>query len=278
MHIRSVARSAAILGVAAFAVAALPAGAGAAPAPAAARIHLIHGIPDVPVDVAAGGAEVFADFEFGQTKDLSALAGTTLADLQVLAAGTDTVAIDAGDVALPASGNYTVIAHLTAEGDPTLSVFENDTAAIAAGQGRLVVRHTAAAPAVDIKANGAVAFAGVTNPNEGSADLPVGTISAEVVPAGAASPVVIGPADLAIADGTSLIVYAIGSLDSGTLGVLTETITGLGSNPTRIDTGNSPIDTGDEGSNLSLLIVAMVSAAGIAGAGTLFVRTRRAEA
>ena len=145
----------------------------------------------MPVDVAAGGAEVFADFEFGQTKDLSALAGTTLADLQVLAAGTDTVAIDAGDVVLPATGNYTVIAHLNADGT-RLDRLRQYTSLTAAGQGRLVVRHTAAAPAVDIRANGTVAFAGVTNPNEGAADLPAGTISADVVPAGAAEPVVIG--------------------------------------------------------------------------------------
>jgi hypothetical protein len=274
MRIRSVIGSAAVvLGVAAVTVSVSPLTVGAAADQGAVRIHLIHGIPDVPVDVAAGGAEVFADFEFGQTKDLSALAGTTLTDLQVLAAGTDTVAIDAGDVALPATGNYTVIAHLTADGDPTLSVFENSTAAIAAGQGRLVVRHTAAAPAVDVKANGAVAFAGVTNPNEGSADLPVGTVSAEVVPAGASEPVVIGPADLSIVDGTSLIVYAVGSLEGDTLGVLTETITGLGSNPSRVDTGNSPID---DGSNTGLWI-AIVAAIGLAAGGTLLVRARRVE-
>lgn len=275
MRIRSLVRHAAVAGAVALVVA-VPSGAGAAPASAPARIHLIHGIPGVPVDVAAGGAEVFADFEFGQTKDLSALAGTTLTNLQVLAAGTTTVAIDAGDVALPATGNYTVIAHLTAAGQPTLSVFENSTATIAAGQGRLVVRHTAAAPAVDIKANGAVAFAGVTNPNEGSADLPVGTISAEVVPAGAATPVVIGPANLSIADGDALIVYAVGSLQGGTLGVLTETITGLGTNPSRIDTGNSPID-GDGGSNLGLWF-ALAATAGVALAGVVVVRGRRATA
>ena len=37
------------------------------------RIHLIHGIPDTPVDVAAGGENVFTDFNFGDTQDLSAL-------------------------------------------------------------------------------------------------------------------------------------------------------------------------------------------------------------
>jgi hypothetical protein len=273
MRLRPAVLSAAIMTGAVFTCAGVASTAGAAPG-ATARIHLIHGIPDVPVDVAAGGAEVFADFQFGQTKDLSALAGTTLEDLQVLAAGTSTVAIDAGDIALPATGNYTVIAHLTATGTPTLTVFANDTSPIAAGQGRLVVRHTAAAPAVDVRADGVVAFAGVTNPNQGSADLPAGTISADVVPGEATQPIVIGPADLSVKAGDSLIVYAVGSLDGDTLGVLTETITGLGSNPTRIDTGNSPIDTDTSASNtMWLVLLGAVSAGSV---GLLVVRARRA--
>ncbi|MEZ5218514.1 MAG: DUF4397 domain-containing protein [Ilumatobacteraceae bacterium] len=234
--------AAAVLSVGALGTFVAVSGVPGAGAQEAARIHLIHGIPDTPVDVDAGGEEVFANFAFGETKDLSALAGQTLAGLQIKVAGTEDVAIDAGDVALPASGNYTVIAHLDAAGAPALAVFENDTSPIAAGEGRLVVRHAAAAPAVDVRANGQVAFAGVTNGAEASADLPVGTISADVVPAGATEPVVIGPADLAITDGTSLVVYAVGSLDAGSLTVLTETIEGLGTEPARVNTGNSPID------------------------------------
>ena len=119
---------------------------GAAGAQDAARVHLIHGIPDADVDLAAGGAVVIPGFSYGDTQDLSGFAGTTLADLQVLLAGTDTVAIDVGDFDVPASGNFTAIAHLDAAGTPTVSVFENDTSTIAAGSGRLVVRHTAFAP------------------------------------------------------------------------------------------------------------------------------------
>lgn len=227
-----------------------------------ARIHLIHGIPDTTVDVVAGGEVVFGDFQFGDTQDLSALAGETLVGLQVRLAGTEDVAIDAGDTALPASGNYTIIAHLDEAGTPTLAVFENDTSTIDAGEGRLIVRHTAQAPAVDVKADGAVAFSSLTNPNSVQADLPVGTISAEVVPAGADEPVVIGPVDLPIEDGSALIVYAVGSLDAGSVTALTESITGLGTAPTAVNTGNSPV-----GSNLpvwaaglgTLLLVAVVA-------------------
>lgn len=214
----------------------------AAPASAqSARIHLIHGIPGVDVDVEAGGDTVFEDFAFGDTQDLSAFAGATLADVKVKVAGGDAVAIDAGDVTLPAAGNYTIIAHLDADGTPTLGVFENNVSTIGAGEGRITVRHTAQAPAVDILANGAVAFGDVPNGASADADLAAGTISVEVVPAGATSPVVIGPADLPISAGSNLIVYAVGSLGDESLTVLTESIDGLGAAPSAVNTGNSPV-------------------------------------
>ncbi len=239
-----------------------------------ARIHLIHGIPGVDVDVEAGGENVFEGFSFKDTQDLSALAGETLTGLKVKVAGTDDVAIDAGDVALPASGNYSVIAHLDADGTPTLAVFENDTSTIEAGNGRLIVRHTAAAPAVDVKANGDVAFSNLSNPNEAKADLPVGTISAEVVPTGADEPVVIGPADLPITDGDALIVYAVGSLDDGTVDVITESITGLGSAPSAVPTGDSPVQAA---SGLPVGLTLMVLGGLALGAGGA-VATRRVRA
>jgi len=231
-----------------------------------ARIHLLHGIPDTDVDVEAGGSNVFEGFSFGDTQDLSAFAGATLEDVKVKVAGTDTVAIDAGDVALPASGNYTIVAHLDASGTPSIAVFNNDTSSTAAGQGRITVRHAAAAPAVDILANGDVAFANVPNGQGGSADLAAGSISASVVPAGASDPVVIGPADLPITEGANLIVYAVGSLDAGSLTVLTESISGLASAPLAVNTGNSPVTNASTGVNL-----AAVAAVGVAMAAAVAV-------
>jgi hypothetical protein len=273
MHrlVASLAALAVALGLAVAAGPVAPAG-----AQEGARIHLIHGIPDTPVDVAANGEVLISDFQFGDTEDLSALAGQTLSGLEVRPAGTEDVAIDGGDLALPASGNVTAIAHLDAEGTPTLTVFDNDTAPVAAGQGRLVVRHTAAAPAVDVKANGEVAFSNLSNPNEAKADLPAGTISAEVVPTGTNEPVVIGPADLPVTEGSSLIVYAVGSLDDGTLQTLTETIDGLGSGPGSVPTGNSPVENGSSTGPLAAAGVAgaLVLAGGVATA----VARRRATA
>jgi hypothetical protein len=240
-----------------------------------ARIHLIHGIPDVDVDVEVDGSDVIEGFAFQDTQDLSSFAGQTLAGLKVKVAGTDDVAIDAGDVALPASGNFTVIAHLDAEGNPTLGVFENDTSAISAGEGRLVVRHTAAAPAVDILADGQAAFTNVPNGAEGQVELPAGTISASVVPTGATEPVVIGPADLPITEGSSLIVYAVGSLDGDTLTVLTESIDGLGSTPTVVNTGTSPVSSGDRAGLLIAGLGVFAAAAAVAVGRVVIAFARR---
>jgi hypothetical protein len=238
-----------------------------------ARIHLIHGIPDVDVDVEAGGETVFEGFSFGDTQDLSALAGATLEDLQVKAAGTDDVAIDAGDVTLPESGNYTVIAHLDGAGTPTISVFDNDVSMLEAGEGRLTVRHTAAAPAVDVLAGGDAVLTDVVNGDGGTLDLPAGTVSASVVPTGETEPVVIGPADLDVAEGAHLLVYAVGSLDDESLTVLTETIEGLHGNPDRIDTGNSLPSVSDSGLSLAAALIGGLVLFGGAGSYAL-IRTR----
>ena len=230
-----------------------------------ATIMLAHGIPDTDVDVVVDGDIVIPNYSFGSMEDLSAFAGQTLPNLTVNLAGTDTVALDLGDFAVPASGNYTVVAHLDADGNPTASVFENDTSTIAAGAGRLVVRHTAAAPEVDILANGSAAFTSVPNGAEGQVDLAAGTISAEVVPAGATEPVVIGPADLPITEGASLIVYAVGSLADGNLTVLTQSISGLGSTPSVVNTGNSPVDGGSN--NTSVIALGAVALLGLGFVG-----------
>ena len=227
-----------------------------------ARIHLIHGIPGVDVDVEAGGEVVIPGFSFKDTQDLSDFAGQTLPDVKVKVAGTDDVAIDVGDLALPDSGNVTAIAHLDADGTPTVTIYNNDVSQLDAGEGRLTVRHTAAAPAVDVLAGGEVVFSNLANAGEAAADLPAGTVSASVVPTGATEPVVIGPADLPVGEGSSLIVYAVGSLDDDTIDVITESIDGLHGTPTAVNTGNSPVSSGTSSATLIAIAAAALLASG----------------
>ena len=192
---------------------AVPAAAGAQTAPAA-TIMLLHGIPGTPVLV--DGKVVIPNFEPGKMQDLTSFAGKTLTNLEVRLAGKTDVAI--GPVAkfdVPATGNYTVVAHLDAAGKPTLTPFKNDTSALEAGKGRLTVRHTAAAPAVDIVLGSARPFTNLANGKEGSAALAAGSIAgAKVAPTGKDPIADVPTVDLKA--GTNLIVYAVGSLEAKT--------------------------------------------------------------
>ena len=139
---------------------------------------------------------------------------------------------------LKAGGNYTAVAHLNENGDPTATLFTNDTSKTDAGQGRLTVRHTAAAPAVDILAGGDAVISDLSNPDEKVLDLDAGTVEAAVAAAGTTDPV-IGPADVTVAEGKNTIVYAWGSLEDDNLKLAIQTISGLHSPPHGVNAGEA---------------------------------------
>ncbi|SCX41229.1 protein of unknown function [Klenkia marina] len=214
----------------------------ATPAAAAdtATVSVLHAVPGVPVDVYANGEELIPDFQPGTLTDpLQLPAGEY--DLAIYPAGSDPAttqpAAKADDVAVPAGANATVAAHLTPEGTPVLTPYVNDTSAVPAGQARVTVRHTAAAPAVDVRANGAVIASNLTNPGEASLETAPGTVSADVVLAGTDT-VAIGPADLTLAEGTSTVVYAWGSADAG-YQLAVQTIEGTHSSPSGVPGGSA---------------------------------------
>lgn len=227
------------LGIAAGAIAAVGLIAPAQAATAAnAQLSVLHAIPDTPVDVYVNGDLTIDDFQPG---DLAgplelpagayevALTATDAADDSAPVLGPVSVTLDAGV-------NYTAVAHLNADGDPTVTPYVNDTSQTAAGQGRLTVRHDAAAPAVDVLAGGAAVIEGLANPDEETLNLAPGTISASVAAAGTTDPV-IGPADVTITEGTLTVVYAWGSLEDDNLALAVQTISGLHSTPGGVNSG-----------------------------------------
>jgi hypothetical protein len=191
-------------------------------------VTVVHGVPGLTVDVYVNGDLTLEGFAPDTVTDpLELPAGDY--EFEVYAAGADPEADQpaiTGSATLPAGANASVVAHLTATGDPTLSVFVNDPSEIAAGNARLVVRHTAAAPAVDVLANGEAVITNLANPDEAQADVPAGDYSAVVAATGTTAPV-IGPAGLTLEEGTAYLVYAVGSLEDDTLKLLTQTISDL---------------------------------------------------
>ncbi|GAA1735472.1 hypothetical protein GCM10009809_33290 [Isoptericola hypogeus] len=244
-------RSAALVGASAAALIGLTALA-AAPSAAAdtadgAVLSVMHGVPDTPVDVWVDDELTVDDFEPGDMAGPLDLPAGTYA-VAVTAADAEDASdpvIGPIDLELEAGGNYTAVAHLDADGQPTATLFTNDISATAAGEGRLTVRHVAAAPAVDVLAGGDAVISGLENPDEEALDLPAGTVSASVAAAGTTEPV-LGPADVEVADGVSTIAYAWGSLEDDNLALATQTIEGLHSSPGGVPAGTSGLAAGVE--------------------------------
>lgn len=227
----------------------------------AAHLSVLHGVPDLPVDVYVDGDLTLDDFNPGD-----------LAGPLELPAGDYEIAITAADaeddsepvlgpvnVDLSAGGNYTAAAHLGADGEPTVTAFENDTSEVAAGEGRLTVRHIAAAPEVDVWGDGSVVVESLANPDEQALELPAGTVEAAVSLAGESDPV-IGPADVDVAEGATTIVYAWGSAEEDTLDLAVQSVDGMHSAPEGVPSGNVEVPAQSSGGLL---------AAGIAGLALL---------
>ena len=241
-----------------------------------AQVSVVHGIPDTPVNVFVNGKSTLPDFAPGTVAGPLELPAGDYEITVFPASDTDGTGdpVITANATVPAGANVTLVAHLTADGTPTITPFVNDTAPIAAGDGRLVVRHTAAAPAVDVRANGEVAFADLTNPNEAMADLAAGTISADVVLAGTDT-VAIGPADVTLTAGSATIVYAIGSAEDKTLGVVVQTIDGLGAAPHGVPAGTGGQAAAGSGPSTALLV--SVVGAALLLAGFVSLRARRSQ-
>ncbi len=190
-----------------------------------ALLSVLHGVPGLTVDVWVDGKRALDNFKPG-----------TLAGPLKLDDGRYKIAITAADatsadnpvigpvkVNLKEGRNYTAVAHLDASGEPTATLFKNDTSASPRGEGKLTVRHVAAAPAVDVLAGDTAVIEDLENPEQEVLTLKAGKVSASVAAAGTTKPL-IGPADVPVTKGKNTIVYAWGSLDDDTLGVAVQVV------------------------------------------------------
>ncbi|MGZ8598544.1 MAG: DUF4397 domain-containing protein [Actinomycetota bacterium] len=196
---------------------------GAAPAQATGgsqkfTLNVVHGIPGVTVDVCVNGAKAITDFEPGDVVSGVKLPGGEYR-LKVTPAGEPCSAAILSAVADLAGGrnrNYTVVANLDDHGTPNLALFRNNTRKTEAGEARLVVRHTADAPAVNVWANGSPLNRGrqFVWGTQRRFDVPEGDYNVFVSLARQSAPV-IGPADLSLMAGYSYQVYAWGNGTAG---------------------------------------------------------------
>ena len=209
-----------------------------------AMVYVIHGIPGedlgldpaLPVDVLVNDAICALEgFTFGEIAGpLNLAAGTYNIKISPANAGDPcgNAAVIEADVPFEAGESATVIAHLTEDGAPTASKFTNRVTPLHPLMARLAIRHTAAAPEVDIELKAVIrrlSFSGIIegiSNGEQAGPFSVFTMpqyEVSLYPAGTTDPV-FGPVTLNLEAGTAYFVYAIGSLQNETFTLLTHTI------------------------------------------------------
>ena len=261
-----------VLGVAAP-LALLPAG--AAQAADDAAVSVLHGIPDLTVDVYVNGDLTLDNFKTGDLAGPLELPADTYSVEITDKDDKSTVLLGPADVPVAAGGNYTIVAHLDAAGDPTVTPFENDISSIAAGEARVTVRHTAAAPRVDIEANGDVLAAGLVNGDEAVADVPADSYRVGIVPAAGGGAV--WNEDVDLAEGVNTIAYAWGSVEDDSFDVAVQTIDGLHSAPGAVHAGEAGLagTTGTNGTPNGWLVAAIAGSVLLGSAATVRLVTAR---
>lgn len=181
-----------------------------------ASLNVVHGIPGVDVEVCVNGDVAIPGFTPGEVVTGVALPAGAY-DVRIVAAGDtcdDAAILEATGIELASDRNYTAIAYLSEDGTPTLGLFRNNVRPVPARSARVTIRHTAAAPAVDVWANGGVLLQDVPNGASATMRVPAGVYAAWVSLPGDHAPV-IGPAVLKLAKGTAYQVYAWGNADAG---------------------------------------------------------------
>ncbi len=225
----------------ALATAALPASLvlAAAPANAAdgAMVSVLHGIPGATVDVYVNGDLTLDDFKPGDLAGPLTLPGGTYSVEITDPTDKAKVIIGPADIPVENGMNYTIVAYLGTDGQPTAKPFVNDTSMTKAGEGRVTVRHVANAPEVKVLADGATLVPSLANGNEAVANVPAKSYAVAVEPASGGDAVF--STDLAVQDGVNTIVYAYGDLAGGTFATAVQSISGLESMPGGVPAGEA---------------------------------------
>lgn len=185
----------------------------AATAPAQdATLTALHGVPNLPapVTVLVNGSPAFS-FAYGeQVGPLALAAGPYTLDVQLN--GSTILSATAN---LAAGTDYSAIAHLDAGGTPRLALFTNDLSPLSLPQARLLVRHTAQAPAVDVvlEQGGAVVgtLANLTNGQEAAVAVAPGRYAARLNVAGTGT-TAFGPVEVVLEDGYVYGLFAVGDV------------------------------------------------------------------
>lgn len=202
-------------------------------------VTLVHGFRGLLADVYLDGERILEGFKPARSTDPTELpAGEHEVAVREADAAPDSEPVVEGTLDLPAGANLSAVVHPDADGNPTISVFDNDFDA-SGDKARAVVRHTAVAPAIKVKVGDSTIADGLKPGEEGAGTVNPGADEVTTVDA-SSSERLLPPARINADPNVVVALYLIGSNEADSLGWLSQRLdTSEGTKPIGVPTGNS---------------------------------------
>jgi hypothetical protein len=205
-----------------------------------ASVYVVHGIngtdlglgESLPVDVFVNGAATpLKSFTFGSIAGpLDLPSGKYEIEVRLSDPSLSSIVAISTRVDLAVGENASIVAHLMEEGVPKLTKFVNDVRTTeTAGNARLVVRHGAAAPVVDVNLSSGPparysSLRQLGNSEQQGLELTPGEYGVTVTPPYVFFKRIAGPIPFTFESSTAYFAYAVGSLRKETINLVVQSI------------------------------------------------------
>lgn len=237
------------------------------------EVTFVHGIRGFFADVYLDDELILAGFAPERiTEPLELEPGTHRIDLREADAPADSDPAVTKEFDVPANGKLTAVAHWTNVEDCIITLYDETGASVDAGSGKLIARHAAATGDVELS----------VDEDSAARSLAPAKQFVESVEPGRHTVAMTGIDDdgsgsksstVPVPEGGARVVYLVGSAKADTLGLLTQTVDGLGSGPDGVPTGNSGLVDPQQQRDLTAPL-GVLTVVAVAGTGVLVTRRR----
>jgi hypothetical protein len=218
-------------------------------------VTLVHGVRGLVADIYLDGKVALQVFQPERTAGpLQLPAGAHAVEVRPTGAAPTTTPLLAATLNIPVNSRQSAVVHLSAAGQPALSVYPDDVSAIPAGQARVVLRHAAAAPPIDVQIDQQVVAAALITNAQSVQNVAAGTHAVAVASNGRN---IVPSRDVMFTGGTANFMYLVGSMNDNNLTWLAQTVDGIGGAPLAVRSGEGGLAAPREFPYVTVVLLAL---------------------
>ena len=231
---------------------------------ATGTVTLVHGVRGLVADIYLDGAVALQVFQPERTAGpLNLPAGPHAVVVRTAGSPPTSTPLLSATLNIPAGSRQSAVVHLSATGQPAMTVYPDDLSTIPAGQTRVILRHAAAAPPIDVRIDQQVVASALPTAGQAAQQVAAGPHAVAVV--SAAGQNLIAPNNVTFNAGSANFMYLVGSATDNSLIWLAHIVEGLGVAPFAVRSGGDLAAPPDfPYLRVSLLALVMVVLASIA--------------